>query len=1299
MIGWQAAFLAAKKLEQKKQWHRAEAIYSKASDFSHQKNAKLLFHLGHSQFMQGKDQDAIQNISKAVILSPDSSTWHYRLGFILERQKLWDQALVSYEQAILLDSTKDQWYYRRGLVQNYLGLHEAALASFQIALQNNPENPRYSELTSKVARQHGRRWQELNTLRENLGANKTNIQWLDRLGESSMLMNDFSGAAEAFAQANKVKANRPMSHYDEGLAYERAGNSKKSVEAYNQAILLDRELNSNIVGIGAFHQKRANWPEAVSAYKEATQNNPHNSDLHYRLGLSYEKIMKWDEAATSYQLSASLSENTPRIHYKYATMLERQKKWSDAADAYQYAITLDGSNRKDWRTRLAYVSFCGGNYEYSSRLFLNRESEVKLDYSEITDITHDENATDTTSTLDLHTYQQKQIDALAELSRRSNSREIYARLGDLQSEAQQLDKAKVSYGKSIDRQSKVSFSAVQKLANILYDEHKFEEASFISYESKLLDIELAQQVGKKNGLTSPQENRLSYLQFYKNLSIKYKHVFFESNHGASLTCSPLSILESLLNDDNYIDYTFVCVVNDRHKTPQNIFQDSRVIIVQKDSESYLRYLATCKYLVNNSTFPPYFIRKDGQRYLNTWHGTPLKAMGKYVKSGAFEHKNVARNFLHTTHLIVPNDHTAEVLIEAHDVKGHFKGKIGLTGYPRIDKTMDTSHEKRIRMLQSLGISPDTDKPVVFYAPTWRGGLAVKDREFDDGQLLQDIQGLVSDRYHLVFRAHHFAEEFISSSNIDAIIPSGEIDTNDILSLVDVLITDYSSVFFDYMATGKKMIFYAYDLDEYRDSRGFCLDIEDMPGPICKSLSDVCLAIDSALAKSVPSENYRHCQSIYTPMEDGNATERAIAFFFEDDDTHRIPPRVDNRKKLLFYQGSFMPNGITTAFGNLIASLDPDKYNVTIVIEPNTVYGDPERLNKFLQLPENVQVLGRVGVQLLSSEENWGLGKFNSRMKFDSPALADLHQEIFDREFLRLFGDAEFDAIIDFEGYSRFWAGIFSTQSTRVKKRLIYLHNDMRAEWLTRFPDLECVFSLYSRYDEFISVTKSVMEENSLNLSEICSMDENVFSYANNPIEIERVPYLSSLPADSSCTALVDHDGITFITMGRLSPEKDHQKLIDAFSVINQKVPNTRLLILGEGPLRGDLEHQIKTLDLEGQVTLVGLVDNPFPLLAVADCFVFSSNYEGQGLAVIEALQLRIPVVSTDVVGPRSVLEDGYGLLVDNSTDGLIQGMLEFISGNLDFKTFDPNVYQRNAVDSFETILNRDSLPHLTASIH
>src|SRR5690606_27035259 len=147
-------------------------------------------------------------------------------------------------------------------------------------------------------------------------------------------------------------------------------------------------------------------------------------------------------------------------------------------------------------------------------------------------------------------------------------------------------------------------------------------------------------------------------------------------------------------------------------------------------------------------------------------------------------------------------------------------------------------------------------------------------------------------------------------------------------------------------------------------------------------------------------------------------------------------------------------------------------------------------------------------------------------------------------------------------------------------------------------------------------------------------------------------------------------------------EKDHEKLIRAFSRFRENNPSAKLLILGSGPLEHHLQQVVRETGVADCAHLLGYRANPYPYLRKANCFVLSSNHEGQPMTLLEALVLDKPIVATDIVGNRSVLHDRPGLLVQNSLEGLVAGMAAFVDGDVPAGGFDWRAYQGEAIGMF-----------------
>ena len=177
-------------------------------------------------------------------------------------------------------------------------------------------------------------------------------------------------------------------------------------------------------------------------------------------------------------------------------------------------------------------------------------------------------------------------------------------------------------------------------------------------------------------------------------------------------------------------------------------------------------------------------------------------------------------------------------------------------------------------------------------------------------------------------------------------------------------------------------------------------------------------------------------------------------------------------------------------------------------------------------------------------------------------------------------------------------------------------------------------------------------------------------------------FLPRLPQPCLLTLAPDDDVTTFVNVGRLSPEKNQTRLIRAFASVHAENPKTRLLIVGSGPLAGDLEALVASLGLTGSVFLTGMQRNPHAIMAKADCFVLSSDYEGQPMVILEALVLGLPIVTVEFASAKNALPEGSGLVVPQTEEGVADGLRAFLAGRVPASDFDWPAYNRKAVGEF-----------------
>ena len=774
---------------------------------------------------------------------------------------------------------------------------------------------------------------------------------------------------------------------------------------------------------------------------------------------------------------------------------------------------------------------------------------------------------------------------------------------------------------------------------------------------------------------------VNYTEYYERYALEDNTILYESYHGSTISCNPLAIFKELLSDDRFSEFLHIWVINSIDRIPNNLKQKSNVIFVKRESDLYLRYLARAKYLINNVTFSEYFIRKEGQVYLNTWHGTPIKFLGKDIKDDFIAHKNVTRNFLQASHLIEPNSYTTDILTKRYDVSGIYSGVIAETGYPRQDLMLNISESETKSIKKTLNIV-DGEK-VVLYAPTWRG--LHSESTFDTKKLLDDIKNIQSiEGIRFLFRGHHMTEKLLLDLNIEESVVPSSIDSNSLLSVVDILVTDYSSIAFDFMPLERPIIYYAYDIEEYETERGLYFPLHEISKNVCFTQKELLDAINTNINTDEICEKQKNAQEKFCSNDDGRSTKRVIELLFSNQEKN-INLAQSSKKSMLLYGGPFIPNGITTSFINLLNHIDGSKYKVTVVLEAHLISKYQDRIEQIKRVKTDVNIISRTGRTLSTLEETWIINKFNVEKKFYSPRTIDIYNKVYSRDFKRTFGNAEFDYIVNFEGYNVFWQALLSQKQNQEQVNSIYLHNNMYSEWKVRFPYLEKNFRLYNHYDNLISVSEQTKVLNQENLAELFDIKKEKFKFCDNVQN----------PEDSLSKALESLEVLTdehifentkvFINIARLSPEKDQEKLIKAFSKISKIYPEARLVNLGSGPLEYDLNSLIKELKLEEKVFFLGQRLNPYPYLRKADCFILSSNHEGQPMTLFESLILKKPIIATNIVGNKSVLDGRGGLLVENSKDGLYEGMLDFLEGRyVEKATFDYTEYNEAALNMFYT---------------
>ena len=526
----------------------------------------------------------------------------------------------------------------------------------------------------------------------------------------------------------------------------------------------------------------------------------------------------------------------------------------------------------------------------------------------------------------------------------------------------------------------------------------------------------------------------------------------------------------------------------------------------------------------------------------------------------------------------------------------------------------------------------------------------------------------------------------------------------------VLITDYSSILFDFLSSGRPIIFYRPHPADYNSSRGTYFEPDELPGPVCDDITQTADAVRSFLDGGIPAapfgSRYAQWQKRFAGADDGNAAGRVVDVVFRGraDAHHIVSIADDSRMSLLLHLGSLRSNGITASALNLLSSIDHNLFDVSVVF--NRPSGRGQRANQS-RIDPRVRQFHRVGGMGGSTLAHLSRRIAEVRGKRDVHASSARQRRMWDDEWTRCFGAARFQRIVDFDGYGPFWATLLL--HGQAASHAIWLHNDMAAETHRIIRgrqrirlSLGAVFALYHEFNALVSVSSSLNAINRRSLSADYGIDSARFVWARNLIDADHVLNAAEVPLEevvgqgadhatlpdwarelSAHHKLSAHDNTTwFITLGRFSTEKNQSRLVGAFSAVHRLHPECRLLLIGDGPQRRDLEQLIQRLGLEASAFLVGPYDNPFPLLAAADCFVLSSDHEGQPMVILEAAVVGLPIVSVNFDSIRDALPDSVIHIVNQDDEALAEGMLAFLRGEVAPQHLDAERYDRVAMDEF-----------------
>lgn len=350
-----------------------------------------------------------------------------------------------------------------------------------------------------------------------------------------------------------------------------------------------------------------------------------------------------------------------------------------------------------------------------------------------------------------------------------------------------------------------------------------------------------------------------------------KAFLLEAGQGRNVNGNVFALLDQIRHDPRFDDWSVSLVlIPEKQEEARRRLQKygiEDVDIITFGGDEYRKALGTCKYLITDNSFPAYFNKRPEQVYLNTWHGTPLKALGRTDIANAISIANVQANMAKADWLLHPNRFTRNVMMKDYMMERVFMHKTVIMDYPRNDALYKCRYRDEITDRYGL-----EGKKIIAYMPTWRG----TGRDADTADQLRQTQAIIEELRRgleedelLYVNLHFLIQDSLDLSEYDRVRPfPDEYETYDFLAVCDTLITDYSSVSIDFAGTGREIILFMYDYEQYKRDKGFYLDVKELPFKKAYSMKE--------LLEALHSERFEYTlDEALTCGERGDSSERIL----------------------------------------------------------------------------------------------------------------------------------------------------------------------------------------------------------------------------------------------------------------------------------------------------------------------------------------------------------------------------------------------------------------------------------------
>lgn len=348
-----------------------------------------------------------------------------------------------------------------------------------------------------------------------------------------------------------------------------------------------------------------------------------------------------------------------------------------------------------------------------------------------------------------------------------------------------------------------------------------------------------------------------------------KLILFNSFGGKKYDDSPKVVYEFMREDRRFADYKFVWAFHE----PGNFDVPGATVIKTDTLHYFITAMKARAWITNSGIERGLSFKKKGTVYLNTWHGTPIKYMG------ADEYKITPNQMPVCMYDIQNTQSKYEAEIFSRVFNSPYE-KMLICGYPRNDVLTHNDAETQKRYKEKLGIPPESK--VLLYAPTFRE----YERDSDRNCVLRPPvdfkkwRSALGDDYVVLMRCHYEVAKLLNDGiDGDFVLDvSGYPTLNDLMLAADILISDYSSIIFDFAILDRPIVLYTYDFDTYKEKRGMYIDVRnELPGG--SVTEDELLQMIKTLDLEKAVERVRTFRSKYVTAY-GHATEKTVDVLWE-----------------------------------------------------------------------------------------------------------------------------------------------------------------------------------------------------------------------------------------------------------------------------------------------------------------------------------------------------------------------------------------------------------------------------------